>query len=54
MTGEPVFNNVCVYIYLLMFLIVVVVVFIRGKTNYQIAVAGRGMQMVEFSQPEDD
>ncbi|XP_039780364.1 uncharacterized protein LOC120647591 isoform X3 [Panicum virgatum] len=26
----------------------------RAKTNYQIAVAGRGMQMVEFSPPEDD
>lgn len=45
--------NVCAYIYLLMFLMVVVV-FIRAKTKYQIAVAGRGMQMVEFSPPEDD
>jgi hypothetical protein len=37
-----------------MMFLMVVVVFIRAKTKYQIAVAGRGMQMVEFSPPEDD
>jgi hypothetical protein len=42
MTGEPVFT-MCV------------LTFIRAKQmEYQIAVAGRGMQMVEFSPPEDD
>jgi hypothetical protein len=28
--------------------------FARAKRKYHIAVAGRGMQMVEFSPPEDD
>jgi len=56
MTGEQVFVNLCVYLYLLMFLnsnggggcLV------RAKRKYHIAVAGRGMQMVEFSPPGDD
>lgn len=26
----------------------------RAKRKYHVAVAGRGMQMVEFSPPEDD
>jgi hypothetical protein len=56
MTGEQVFNDVCVYLYLLMFLNSNTGggCLVRAKRKYHIAVAGRGMQMVEFSPPEDD
>jgi hypothetical protein len=53
MTGEQVFDDVC----LPPFFYVSDsgdACLARAKRKYHIAVAGRGMQMVEFSPPEDD